>query len=118
MGVEACDDCGGQVGDSAETCPHCGSNANHLRRLRPLQEEEAEKKRQEEEVKKKEQEAKEKKVKKGCLIFLILVIVLVVLIVVGVSRSDTEEFDRCLGIEIMHGASSWDAAKACSHLND
>ena len=56
MGVEACDDCGGQVGDSAETCPHCGSNANHLRRLQPLQEEEAKNQQQEEEAKKKAEE--------------------------------------------------------------
>jgi len=38
MGVEACVDCGGPVKDTAKTCPSCGSNANHLRRLQPLQE--------------------------------------------------------------------------------
>ena len=66
MGVETCDDCGGQVADSAETCPHCGSNANHLRRIRPLQEEEA-----------KKLEAARKQGNKGCLIIAVVLIALV-----------------------------------------
>ena len=70
MGVEACDDCGGQVADSAETCPHCGSNANHLRRIRPLQEEEAKNEQQ-------EKKAKEKKAQRGCLITVIAMFALV-----------------------------------------
>ena len=95
MGVEACDDCGGQVGDSAETCPHCGSNANHLRRLRPLQEEEAKNQQQEE-------EAKKKKAQRGCLIVAIAVIALVGGCVAlmsgegGGSSSDYNSYDERL----------------------
>ena len=95
MGVEACDDCGGQVGDSAETCPHCGSNANHLRRLRPLQEEEVKNQQQEE-------EAKKKKAQRGCLIALIAIIALVGGCVAlmsgegGGSSSDYNSYDERL----------------------
>ena len=95
MGVEACDDCGGQVGDSAETCPHCGSNANHLRRLQPLQEEEAKNQQQEE-------EAKKKKAQRGCLIALIAIVALVGGCVAlmsgegGGSSSDYNSYDERL----------------------
>ena len=116
MGVEACDDCGGQVGDSAETCPHCGSNANHLRRLRPLQEEEVKNQQQEE-------EAKKKKAQRGCLIALIAIIALVGGCVAlmsgeGSSNGGNSAFDRCVDLEILSGTSGWDAPDRCWHLRD
>ena len=95
MGVEACDDCGGQVADTAETCPHCGSNANHLRRIRPLQEEEAKNQQQEE-------EAKKKATQRGCLIVVIAVLALVGGCVAlmsgdgGGSSSDYNSYDERL----------------------
>jgi len=112
MGVEACDDCGGQVGDSAETCPHCGSTANHLRRLRPLQEEEA-----------KNQQQKEQKAQRGCLIALIVLIALVGGCVALMSREGSSNggnsaFDRCVDREILSGTSGWDAPDRCWHLRD
>ena len=116
MGVEACDDCGGQVGDSAETCPHCGSNANHLRRLQPLQEEEAKNQQQEE-------EAKKKKAQRGCLIVAIAVIALVGGCVAlmsgeGSSNGGNSAWDRCVEREILSGTSGWDAGSICYHLKD
>jgi len=108
MGVETCDDCGGQVGDSAETCPHCGSNANHLRRLRPLQEEQAKKTKAQE---------------KGCLIVLIAMIALVggcvaLMSCEGSSNGRNSAFDRCVDLEILSGTSGWDAGSICYHLKD
>jgi hypothetical protein len=95
VGVEACDDCGGQVADSAETCPHCGSNANHLRRIRPLQEEEAKNEQQ------KKEEA-QKKTQRGCLITAVAIFALVGGCVAfgsgdgGGSSSDYNSYDERL----------------------
>ncbi len=112
MGVETCDDCGGQVGDSAETCLHCGSRANYLRRLQPLQEEQA-----------KKTKAQEKKARTGCLIVLIAMIALVGGCVAlmsgeGSSNGRNSAFDRCVDREILSGTSGWDAGSICYHLKD
>ena len=111
MGVEACDDCGGQVADSAETCPHCGSNANHLRRLKPLQEEEA-----------KRLEALERSANKGCLIVVLVVAALVLGLVIWAALAPEEEYSpaykRCIVLEKNSGSSDWTAINRCQHLRN
>jgi len=144
MGVEACDDCGGQVGDSAETCPHCGSRANYLRRLQPLQEEAEKKRRAEQEEAEKKRRAEradaeqrkwaddkkkrlaaeaEKKKKTGCLIAVIAIVVLFLAAAVssgggGSSNDRSSPFDRCVDLQILHGSGGWAAAGECAHYKD
>jgi predicted RNA-binding Zn-ribbon protein involved in translation (DUF1610 family) len=107
-GLEACDDCGGQVADSAETCPHCGSQANYLRRTQP----------EREAAKAAEQKAAQKLAREidiktfGCLG--VIVFTIVAFIVIGLSGGGSggnSELDNC--VSRMKGYSSEIATQSC-----
>ena len=90
------------MADSVTTCPHCGSQANHLRRIRPSLDE-TRKIRQE--VKRgieKNVPKSEKNVQIGCF----TLIALFIIIMIAFALAPQSEYDKCM--ETNNLSSDWD----------